>query len=135
MDPRDLADVPAPTRRCACCAPRASRPSGKRHHATAERVRDGLEALGLELYAAEGFRSDTVTAMLPPEGLAADEIRAIARTDFDTVFAGGQASLGGQIMRFGHLGYTTGEDVSGALEALRGSLAKLGHAVPAAAGG
>ena len=106
-----------------------------RHHATAERVRGGLEALGLELYAAEGVRSDTVTAMLPPEGLAADEIRAIARTDFDTVFAGGQASLGGQIMRFGHLGYTSEEDVRGALEALRGSLAKLGHAVPAAAGG
>ncbi len=106
-----------------------------RHHATASRVRAGLEALGLELYAAEGFRSDTVTAMLPPEGISADEIRALARTDYDTVFAGGQASLGGKIIRFGHLGYTTDEDVAGGLEALRGSLAKLGHAVPAAAGG
>ena len=106
-----------------------------RHHDTAERVREGIRDLGLDLYAAEGVRSDTVTAILPPEGVAANELRAIARSDFETDFAGGQASLGGKIIRFGHLGYTTGEDVRGGLDALRGGLAKLGHAPVAAASG
>ena len=103
----------------------------ERHHATAEAVRAGLRELGLELFSAEGARSDTVTAIRPPDGIAADEIRAIARADFGTVFAGGQASLRGQIFRFGHLGQTSEQDVQGALAALQGSLAKLGHAAPA----
>ena len=102
-----------------------------RHQSTAATVRAGLGELGLELFAAEGARSDTVTAIRPPEGVAADAIRAIARSDFATIFAGGQASLRGQILRFGHLGYTSEDDVRGALEALQGSLAKLGHAAPA----
>ena len=106
-----------------------------RHHDTAERVRAGIRELGLDLYAAEGVRSDTVTAMLPPEGVSANALRAIARSDFETDFAGGQASLGGKIIRFGHLGYTTGEDVRGGLDALRGGLARLGHAPVAAARG
>lgn len=106
-----------------------------RHHQNAKRVRAGLVELGLELYAAEGVRSDTVTAVLPPDGIAANDLRAIARSDYDTDFAGGQASLGGKIVRFGHLGYVTDEEITGALEALRGSLAKLGHAAPAAADG
>ena len=101
-----------------------------RHHATAERVRRGIVELGLELFADEAVRSDTVTAILPPEGVAADELRKIARAEFDTVFAGGQRDLGGKIFRLGHLGYCTDDDVRGALGAIEGALAQLGHAVP-----
>ena len=102
-----------------------------RHRATAARVRAGLQDLGLELFAEEAVRSDTVTSILPPDGLKADELRKIAREEFDTVFAGGQGSMGGQIFRFGHLGYTTDDDINGALVAIEGALARLGHAVPA----
>lgn len=102
-----------------------------RHAATAARVRAGVQALGLDLFAEEPVRSDTVTSILPPEGAAADELRKIAREEFDVVFAGGQRDLGGRIFRFGHLGETTGEDVNDALGAIEGALARLGHAVPA----
>lgn len=102
-----------------------------RHHATAELVRTGLERLGLDFFAEEGARSDTVTAICPPNGIAADDIRALARSEFDTVFAGGQADLRGQIFRFGHLGYTSTLEVQGALDAIEGSLTKLGHTVAA----
>ncbi len=102
-----------------------------RHHSTAERVRQGLLDLGLGLFADEAVRSDTVTSILPPEGVAADELRTIARGDFDTVFAGGQRDLGGKIFRFGHLGYCSEDDVRGALGAIEGALTKLGYALPA----
>ena len=106
----------------------------ERHRRTAERVRDAVQDLGFELFAAEGGRSDTVTAMLPPDGIAADELRAVARSEFQTVFAGGQRSMGGKILRFGHLGRLSEDDVQGALGALEGSLAKLGHVAPAVRG-
>ena len=102
-----------------------------RHAATAARVRAGVTDLGLALFADESVRSDTVTSILPPEGVAADELRKIAREEFDTVFAGGQRDLGGKIFRFGHLGHVSDEDVSGALGAIEGALARLGRAVPA----
>ena len=102
-----------------------------RHHRTAESVRQGVLGLGLELFADEAVRSDTVTAILPPEGVAADELRKVARADFETVFAGGQRELGGKIFRCGHLGYCTEDDVRITLEAIEGALAQLGHAVPA----
>ena len=101
-----------------------------RHHATAARVRGSLTDLGLALFAEEPVRSDTVTSILPPDGVAADALRKIAREEFDTVFAGGQRALGGKIFRFGHLGYCTEKDIQGALGAIEGSLARLGHAVP-----
>ena len=102
-----------------------------RHHATAEKVRGAIEEMGLGFLSDESVRSDTVTAITPPEGIAGDDLRKIAREEFDTVFAGGQGSLRGQIFRFGHLGYCTDEDVRSALGAIEGALTRLGHAVPA----
>ena len=100
----------------------------ERHRRLARMVRDGVRELGLELFAAEGVESDTVTAMRVPEGVDAGELLAVARTEFDTVFAGGQGSLSGQIIRFGHMGYVAEQDVEAGLDALRGALARLGHA-------
>jgi len=95
-------------------------------------VRDGVRALGLKLYAAEGARSDTVTSIVPPEDLVVSDMLRIARTEFRTVFAGGQGELSGKIFRFGHLGLVREEDVRSGLQALELSLAKLGYKAPAA---
>ncbi|MBM4415289.1 MAG: alanine--glyoxylate aminotransferase family protein [Chloroflexi bacterium] len=104
-----------------------------RHHRHAERVREGVRALGLELFAAEGHRSDTVTAIKVPEGIEGSAITRTARTDFKTVFAGGQGSLTGKIFRFGHLGWVTDADVEAGLDAIERTLAKLGFTAPARA--
>lgn len=103
-----------------------------RHRRLAGMVRDGVRDLGLDLFAAEGARSDTVTAIRVPDGIDAKALLAIARTEFDTVFAGGQRSLSGQIFRFGHLGHVDEESVRAGLQALEGTLARLGHTAPAA---
>ncbi len=100
-----------------------------RHRETAGRVRAGVEALGLDLFAGESVRSDTVTAILPPDGVSADGLRKAARERSGVVFAGGQGSMGGRILRFGHLGRVSGDEVREALGALEGALA--GAAAPA----
>ena len=102
-----------------------------RHRETAVRVRAGVEALGLGLFAEESVRSDTVTAILPPDGVSADELRKTAREQSGVVFAGGQSGMSGRILRFGHLGRVSGDEVRGALDALEGALARLGAPAPA----
>ena len=104
----------------------------ERHHRLAELTRSGVLGLGLELFAQEGFRSDTVTAIRKPGGVDIAELRKVALNEFDTDFAGGQQNLNGQIFRFGHLGFVTEADVRAGLEALEGTLARLGHPTPAA---
>lgn len=102
-----------------------------RHRRLARMTRDGVKALGLELFAAEGVESDTVTAIKVPQGIDGRQLLTTARTEFGTVFAGGQGPLSGQIVRFGHLGYVSEDDVRAGLQALEGALATLGHRAPA----
>lgn len=103
----------------------------ERHHRLAEMTRRGVQAMGLRLFAQEGFRSDTVTSILPPAGVNGDDIRKVAREQYDTVFAGGQANLAGKIFRFGHLGWVHEADVQAGLDALEGSLRAMGLLQPA----
>jgi len=103
-----------------------------RHHRLADMTREGIQAMGLELFAQEGFRSDTVTSVKAPAGVEGTAIPRTAREQFGTIFAGGQGSLRGQIFRFGHLGYVNEQDVQDGLKALEQTLGVLGYAAPAA---
>src|SRR5690606_33156594 len=100
------------------------------HHRLAQMCRDGVRAMGLQLLADEGVESDTVTAIRVPEGINGGEILKVAHEEFDTVFAGGQGSLRGKIVRFGHLGYVDDDDIAAGLDALRNSLERLGYKAP-----
>ncbi|MEX2372962.1 MAG: aminotransferase class V-fold PLP-dependent enzyme, partial [Dehalococcoidia bacterium] len=97
-----------------------------RHRRVANTVRDGVRGMGLELLADEGVESDTVTAIKVPDGIDGGQVLKIALTEHQTVFAGGQGSLRGKIIRFGHLGYMTDEDIQGGLDALQKSFAQAG---------
>ena len=102
----------------------------ERHRTLAQMTRDGARSLGLDLFAEEGSESDTVTSIRIPDGIDGIELVKVAREEFDTVFAGGQGPLRGQILRFGHLGYVTEEHVRDGLHALEGALERVGHAIP-----
>ena len=99
-----------------------------RQHVQAERVRQGAQALGLELFAEEGYRSDTVTAIKAPEGYDPTTIRKTARENYGMVLAGGQGPLAGSVFRFGHLGYCTDEDIEEGLGFLKQTMDTLGFA-------
>ncbi|MGH7722009.1 MAG: pyridoxal-phosphate-dependent aminotransferase family protein [Candidatus Dormibacteria bacterium] len=111
-----------------------------RHARVGGMIRAGVEAVGLKLLAAEGHRSDTVTAVRNPvDGPdAVKELLSVLRSRHGLVLAGGQGDLAGKIFRIGHLGMVDEGDVYGILATLEqglletGMRSRVGLAVPAA---
>ena len=92
---------------------------------SAQMTRDGIRSLGLELFAEEGSESDTVTSVRIPDSIDGLAFLEIARSQFGTVFAGGQGPLKGKIFRFGHLGFVTDEHIQQGLSAVEKTLQQL----------
>ncbi|MGB9847085.1 MAG: alanine--glyoxylate aminotransferase family protein, partial [Desulfotomaculales bacterium] len=78
--------------------------------------------------------SPTVTAVFAPEGIGADEIRKILRTEYGVIFAGGQGALKGKIFRIAHMGFAGMADVIVAAGALEMALARMGLKIELGAG-
>ena len=100
-----------------------------RHERLSRAVKDGVRALGLDLFG-EGLQHNwTVTAIRAPEGITADEICDRIRADFACVLAPGQGPLKGKVFRIGHFGYVSELDVIRGLAALEMTLERLGHPI------
>jgi aspartate aminotransferase-like enzyme len=100
-----------------------------RHEMLSRAVKDGVEALGLDLFG-EGLEDNwTVTAIRAPEGLDADTISDRIRSDFGCVLAPGQGPLKGTVFRIGHFGYFSELDIIRGLAALEMTLERLGYPV------
>ena len=110
-----------------------------RHRRLADATEAGLAALGFELFAAEGFRSATVTSAVPMPGLEVAALRKLLRTKYGVVIAGGQGKMTGKMVRVGHLGAVSDGDVVQVLWAIERALEDLdvgpadGRALAAAA--
>ncbi|HEY4026876.1 MAG TPA: aminotransferase class V-fold PLP-dependent enzyme, partial [Candidatus Dormibacteraeota bacterium] len=96
-----------------------------RHRQLADATEAGLAALGFQLFAAEGYRSATVTSALPMPGLDVSAFRKLLRTRYGVVIAGGQAKMSGKMIRVGHLGAVAGGDVVQVLWAIERALEEL----------
>jgi len=100
-----------------------------RHRTLSRAVKQGIEALGLDLFG-EGLEDNwTVTAIRAPEGLDADTISDRIRADFGCILAPGQGPLKGTVFRIGHLGYFSELDIIRGLAALEMTLERLGYPV------
>jgi aspartate aminotransferase-like enzyme len=97
----------------------------ERHARLARATQAGLEALGFQLYAREGFRSNTVTSALPPPGLDVAAFRKVLDTRYGVVIAGGQAKMTGKMIRVGHLGAVAEGDIVQVLWAIEQALEEL----------
>jgi len=80
-----------------------------RHHRLAEATRRAVRAWrsnnGPEVFALDpGAQSDTVTAILLPDGHDADKVRTTALARFNVSLGGGLDRLKGHVFRIGHLG-------------------------------
>ena len=82
-------------------------------------------AMGLPLYAAEGYGSPAITAVAP-QGIDAEQLRKAVKEHFDILLAGGQDHLKGQVFRIGHLGFVCDRDVLTAVAAIESTLQTLG---------
>jgi serine---pyruvate transaminase len=100
-----------------------------RHRMLSRAVKDGVVALGLDLFG-EGLEDNwTVTAIRAPENIDADAISDRIRSDFGCVLAPGQGPLKGTVFRIGHFGYFSELDILRGLAALEMTLERLGHPV------
>lgn len=102
-----------------------------RHARVGAYTRSRLRQLGLELVAAEGVASNTVTAVRGPDGIDISTLRRRLREDYGVVLAGGQGSLTGKVFRIGHLGLVQEADIEEAVTALDKVLVSMGFRSPA----
>src|SRR2546422_405103 len=76
-----------------------------RHHRLAEGVRAAVKAWGLRLCArAPKWYSDTVSAILVPEGINGADVIDVAFRRYNLALGAGLARLAGKLFRIGHLG-------------------------------
>jgi alanine-glyoxylate transaminase/serine-glyoxylate transaminase/serine-pyruvate transaminase len=98
-----------------------------RHHRLAEATRRAVRTWrqndGPELFAIDpAGQSDSVTAVLMPEGYDADAMRQICLDKFNVSLGGGLGHLRGKLFRIGHLGDLNEAMVLGALAAVEMAL-------------
>ncbi|WP_430397090.1 pyridoxal-phosphate-dependent aminotransferase family protein [Ferrovibrio sp.] len=101
-----------------------------RHDRHAEATRRAVTAWGLEILCRkpEDY-SSSLTAVLLPEGLNADDFREVALNSFDISLGTGLGKVTGRVFRIGHLGDTNDLTILGALAGVEMALgvAKIPH--------
>ena len=98
----------------------------KRHHLMGEIIRESAVAMGLSLFAKEGYYSNTVTAINIPEGIDWKQLNQTL-LKLGVIVAGGQGSMKGKIFRVGHMNLVGTREVLLAISAIETALKKLGH--------
>ena len=99
----------------------------KRTHTLAESVRQGVKALGLELFSQQP--ADSVTAIRYPAGVSDKDFRGQLKSKHNIHVAGGQGTMEGQIFRVNHMGYTDAYDALAVVAATEHVLKSLGKSV------
>jgi alanine-glyoxylate transaminase/serine-glyoxylate transaminase/serine-pyruvate transaminase len=109
-----------------------------RHHRLAEATRRAVRVWrqndGPEVFAVDPrAQSDSVTAVLTPEGYDANKVREICLEKFNVSLGGGLGTLQGRVFRIGHLGDLNEPMILGAIAAVEMALELSG--VPHGKGG
>ncbi|MDD1774755.1 MAG: alanine--glyoxylate aminotransferase family protein [Methanobacterium sp.] len=94
----------------------------KRHELAALATRNGIKAMGLELFAQPEVSSNTVTAIKMPEGVTDKQLRGTMRDKYRIELAGGQDHLKGNVFRIGHMGNITEQEIITTIAALEMTL-------------
>jgi aspartate aminotransferase-like enzyme len=100
-----------------------------RHRRLGAMTRERLTAAGLQLFAQDGFESDSVTAFLPPPGVAAGQLLEILRQDYGVEAQGGQGHLADRLIRVGHMGWVHEPEMRQAINAIADASARLASMV------
>lgn len=106
----------------------------KRHARLAEATRIAVKAWGLEILAKNPEEySNTITAVLLPEGYDADNLRKMILDDFNMSLGMGLNKIKGKVFRIGHLGDFNDLMLAGVLAGLEMGLKK--NKIPYKSGG
>jgi alanine-glyoxylate transaminase/serine-glyoxylate transaminase/serine-pyruvate transaminase len=106
-----------------------------RHHRLAEGVRAAVRAWGLQLCArAPQWYSDTVSAILVPEGKSSADVIDVAFRRYNLSLGAGLGRLAGKLFRIGHLGDLNELMLLGAIAGAEMALRDVGIAVTPGSG-
>jgi aspartate aminotransferase-like enzyme len=99
-------------------------------------IRAGVRAMGLEPYARdEASASNTVTAIVNPDGAGGAAITGMMRKDYGVVIAGALEEVAGKLLRIAHMSQTSSPmHVLYTIGALEQTLERLGVPVKRGAG-
>ncbi len=97
-----------------------------RHVRLGRACREGVKAMGLELFSPDDDSAAVVTAVKAPEGVDTVDLVRVLRERHGVQLAGGQGHLKGKIVRIGHIGYYDVFDIATALAALELALCDAG---------
>lgn len=75
-----------------------------RHQEAGKLLQDGLEALGMELFAAEGYRLPQLTTVQVPEGVDSAKVRGYLLQRFNIEIGGGVGQYANTVWRIGLMG-------------------------------
>jgi len=98
----------------------------ERHLRLGRACREGVKAMGLELFSPDDDSSAVVTAVRAPADIDSDELVLLLRDRHGVTLAPGQGELKGKIFRIGHIGYYDVFDITTALAAVELALVELG---------
>ena len=98
----------------------------ERHVRLGRACREGIKAMGLELFSPDDDTAAVVTAVRAPDGVEAGELLLLLRDRHGVTLAPGQGPLKGKIFRIGHIGYFDVFDIATALAAVELALSELG---------
>ncbi len=98
-----------------------------RHARMAAACRAGVQALNLELFAAQPI--DGLTVIKTPEGIDGVALVSKLEKQYGIRIAGGQDPLKGKIFRIAHMGYIDQFDVLAAISALEMVLMEMGYSL------
>jgi len=97
------------------------------HHVRLGRAaREGIKAMGLELFSPDDDSAAVVTAVRVPEGVDGTELLLALRDRHGITLAPGQGALKGKIFRIGHIGWFDVFDITTALAGVELALAEAG---------
>ena len=102
----------------------------QRHALNATALRAGLEALGLRLFAQEGYRSLALTSVHVPQGVNDAKVRSTLLHQHNIEISGGLGPVAGKIWRIGLMGEnSTASNVLTFMSALEEVLPQEGYEV------
>ncbi len=106
-----------------------------RHHRIAEGVRRAISGWGLKPCAVSAdLYSDTVTAVVVPEGCNGTDLVKLAAEKYDMAFGVGLGEVAGKVFRIGHLGSLTDAMMLSGLAVAEMCMADLGWPVQLGSG-
>ncbi len=106
-----------------------------RHRRLADAVRAGVHAWGLPIQCREPTEySQTLTAVVVPDGANGDAVRRAAETHFNLSLGAGLGRLAGKVFRIGHLGALNDLEVLATIAGTELAMAVAGIRVPIGGG-